>query len=208
METKYNGKVVIFESPIKTILLFLTCVLLIVGQLLSDMRTENPFIFWSGTFLFGIGGLIGIIKFLDPRNIYVSPKSKLGKQLIAEKHQAELETLGDFSYNETGFCVDLNCEVEKYLWQEIKSIIAYKRDDYTVDTICLDIYFQNKSCLTITENTSGWYQFINYLGKNVLLNDDNWQVKIILPAFATNLTLLYDKQSRTLEEVKTEYLIK
>jgi hypothetical protein len=113
---------------------------------------------------------------------------------------------GIFSYTEDGFIIKFKTHDRSIKWSDIETIIAYKRDLMTTDQICFDLFYQNSLSSTISEDTEGWSQFVNRMQEAFPQIDKDWWGKIIHPAFKTNMTLLYDKQRRNLEEVvKTSY---
>ncbi|MER2996893.1 hypothetical protein [Pontibacter populi] len=62
----------------------------------------------------------------------------------------------------------------------------------TVDEIRVDI-LTGTSTITIAEETPGYYVFKEKL-KAVFPNSDmNWEEKVVKPAFAENLTVIYKK---------------
>ena len=79
-------------------------------------------------------------------------------------------------------------------WDEITQIIAYKRDQITIDRIELEIVFGDKAFM-ISEDLPGWYQFIAKTKEVYPTIPIDWEVKIIQPAFETNLTIIYDKNN-------------
>ena len=53
----------------------------------------------------------------------------------------------------------------------------------------------------MTEETAGWPIFIERLKEQFPTVDEDWNINIAHAAFATNLTLLYDRENRTQEQV-------
>ncbi|KGO86680.1 hypothetical protein [Flavobacterium suncheonense] len=108
---------------------------------------------------------------------------------------------GIFTFFENSFSIKFENSVDSINWSEINSMIAYKMDLYTTDLICLEIYCSNNLNFKINEETPGWFRFIENSKKMLPNITENWESSIVLPAFATNLTLIYDKENRNLEEV-------
>jgi hypothetical protein len=107
--------------------------------------------------------------------------------------------LGKFTYEDGGFIFQFKSEQQKIKWAEIERLIAYKQDLMTTDEICMDIVFNNWQA-TISEETPGWYQFVEKT-KLVFPNiPKNWDTEIAQPPFATNLTILYQRQDREMPE--------
>ncbi len=136
-----------------------------------------------------------IARLLNPKNLFVTYKSKLGKEILKQRFIEAQETLGFFSYSDDGFTF-LN---KLYRWNDISTVFTFKLDLYTSDEICVDIFMIDNSSLRIDESTPGWFQFTKQLNHHLSISDE-WESNVIHPAFATNLTLPFDKQGTTLEQ--------
>lgn len=108
---------------------------------------------------------------------------------------------GIFSYTEAGFSIGPEGKAEHYLWNDISSMIGYKRDNFTTDCICLDVFCDNNRQIHINEEIKGWSMFLNKSNEQFPQINKIWTIDIASPAFKTNLTLVYDREGRTLEEV-------
>jgi hypothetical protein len=86
-------------------------------------------------------------------------------------------------------------------WTDIVSMIGYKRDYLTSDSICMGIFCENDRGFEKTEDMPGWFQFLVHMKKVFPCIDQSWETHIAMPAFETNLTLLYDRYNRPLAEV-------
>ncbi|UOQ80085.1 hypothetical protein [Hymenobacter sp. 5414T-23] len=150
----------------------------------------------------GGGGLMLLYKLLNPKNLFVTHNSALGKQVIAEEFKAAQASLGPFSYDAAGFLLTQELGTAYYAWGDLESVFGYKRDEYVTDEICLDLFFGNTSSLTLTESTLGWYQFLIKLQQHVPSISPDWQMIIAVPAFETRLILLFDKASRPQHQVE------
>jgi hypothetical protein len=71
----------------------------------------------------------------------------------------------------------------------------------TTDEICIDIFCDDNISFRVTEETAGWFVFLERLKEQFPTVEEDWNVSIAHPAFATNLTLLYDRENRTQEQV-------
>jgi len=199
---RFKGRKVIWESRTKQVLTILICFLFtFIGLWIGD--TEKPQ-FWVSIVLFAFGGVFMLVRFLNPKNIFVTPKSKIGKEILAERAEFDVYQNGFFEYTENGFKNSVELNNESYKWEEIQTVYGYKVDLLTYDEICIDVYTIDQKNFTITESTGGWFQFISRLSENIKSIEIDWYVKIANPAFEKNLTLLYDKQNRTIEQIRTE----
>jgi hypothetical protein len=107
-----------------------------------------------------------------------------------------LEQDGIFSYENNQFSFPFFDNIKKYYWDDIKILIAYKEDLNTYDEIYLRILFTDRQVFEINETTPGWYKFLNKLKENISTIPENWDSEITKPAFATNTTVIFDKENR------------
>jgi len=101
---------------------------------------------------------------------------------------------GIFTYNEKGFSIEQKDGAHKILWEEIDKITAYKIDLMTFDEICLHVDHKEGK-FTISEDTPGWHLFVKKTKLIFSGIDREWDIKIVYPSFATNLTVIYEKHS-------------
>lgn len=100
--------------------------------------------------------------------------------------------LGGFQYDVEGFTINYKDFSKRVNWDEITKLIAYKRDQITVDRIELEIVFGDKAFM-ISEDLPGWYQFVIKTKEIYPTIPKDWDVKINQPAFDKNVTTIYDK---------------
>jgi hypothetical protein len=155
--------------------------------------------------LFGGGGVFMLIELLNPHNLFVTPNSKLAKEIISEREESFKNDYGIFNYDEIGFIVELETIKKHYDWNEIETVYGYKVDLLAYDEICLDIFTKDEKYFTITESSLGWFQFVTRLSQNITSIREECFFEIANPAFQKNLTLLYDKYNRTSQEIKKHY---
>ena len=182
--------------------LVLSCILialLIIVLYYFDFHKTKSLIFWPLIILF-FALLFKTIKLLTDKNLFFISENKIDSDKI-DQDGFNFESEGIFEYLDNSFVVkSMSLNIP---WSDIDSIIAYKKDLLTTDSICIDIVYYNDS-LTICEETDGWSQFLLRI-KNVFNTiPENWELEISRPAFEKKLTLLYDRQDRTLDEVVFE----
>jgi hypothetical protein len=199
----YNNKRLIWESRTKQIWIVAGSLLFVAAAIWTKNKT-SPFMFWATIIFFGGGGLFMLVRLLNPKNLFVTHDAELGKTILAEQFLKDQDDLGFFEYNDKGFSLTDYKGVTHYNWSDIETIFGFKEDQMTTDEICLDIFFNNKSSIRLTESTLGWYQFNKQLTKAIPTIPENWDGEIMLPAFATNMTLLFDKNGKTKDEAETE----
>ena len=77
---------------------------------------------------------------------------------------------------------------------EINRIEAYKVDQMTYDTICFDIWFNDK-IVTISEDNSHFDTLDNLFSKELINYHGNWRKKVTMPPFQENRTVVFEKCS-------------
>ena len=158
--------------------------------------------FWATIIFFGGGGLFMLVRLLNPKNLFVTHDAELGKQILAEQFLKDQEDLGFFSYTDTGFNLKEHKGVTHFNWADIETIFGFKEDRFTTDEICMDIFFSDKTSIRLSESTPGWYQFNKRLGNEMPTVSHNWDTEIVQPPFATNMTLLFNKDDRSREQAE------
>jgi len=138
----------------------------------------------------------------------VSVKTTLGLRLIVAMLARARSTEGRFrnqspqgggasvSLTQTGFQVQSIREglvpPRVFQWREIKAIVAYKRDCFAYDLLCLAVE-DASGVIEICEQDDGWDDFIKALGTNLpgSVPRENWWPQVVQPPFATNPTVVY-----------------
>lgn len=78
------------------------------------------------------------------------------------------------------------------LWSDIKEIIAYKVDLFTIDDVRFGFRTTGKDeYYIISEDYTGFLELEKALTINLPRFDNTWRETVILPAFATNLCTIY-----------------
>ncbi len=132
---------------------------------------------------------------------FLLKRKKNEKQKFEKRYADE----GIFSYTETCFTISIDSKPTSIQWDEIDTLLAYKKDLLTTDETCLDMHWSGRM-IRISESTNGWYQFLDRLPKIFPGIKQGWDFDIIHPAFTTNLTLLFDRKGRSMEQMlKEEY---
>jgi hypothetical protein len=82
-------------------------------------------------------------------------------------------------------------------WNAITRLVAFKRDVFIVDLICLQLTYGERGqqkCLEVHEEMLGFQNLIDALPSRFPLRDENWWYKVAFPAFVPNATTLWEKQ--------------
>lgn len=120
----------------------------------------------------------------------------------SKSHDCLLETPG-IAFNESNIVLSQGEKPVSVPWSRIQSIIGYKKDGLVIDYIVLEFYTSD-SRFVVNDEMSGFLELVHDLGRFLALSHEGWFHSIAVPAFETNLTLVYDQQGRTLEEVLAE----
>lgn len=201
MEQRFNKKRVIWESKREQIAL-IAIFFLFVAMAIWTRNKSSTFSFWVSIIFLGGFGMFFLVRLLNPKNIFVTPDSQHGKKILADHFLMEQESLGFFTYSDDGFSFPKQNEAKFYKWSEIETVFGFKEDRFATDEICMEIFMSKNVSLRITESTPGWFQFQKRLIKNIPSFQDTWQGEIVVPAFETMLTLLFDKKGRTQKEAE------
>ena len=165
---------------------------------------DNFWFGWVGLVFFGAISLLFLIKFINPKFKWVNDTDSNSKE-FADKTKTDFETLyndnGLFTYTDNGFIVKTESGDKVVEWTQINTLTGFKRDYFATDCICLVVEYDNNQRFEITEEHSGWFQFLEHSKKAFPTIDKSWEIEISTPAFETNMTVLFDRQNRTLAEM-------
>lgn len=199
----YNNQKLIWESKTKQVwLVIVSCLFIAVAIWTKDKYSS--FMFWAIIIFFGGCGLFMLIRLINPNNLFVTHDTELGKQILADQFQKAQEEIGFFDYSDTGFNLKEHNGVTHHNWSDIETIFGFKEDRLTTDEICMDIFFSDNNNIRLTESTPGWHQFNKRLSQAIPTVSENWDTEVVQPPFASNMTLLFDKGSRTKEQAEKE----
>ncbi len=95
---------------------------------------------------------------------------------------------------DTGFTVEIDNSPLEVQWQAIRAITAYKLDLFAVDEICMELE-AGDSIIRFSESVAGWDEFIEKMQVVFPVIDKEWCRKVASPPFATNHTILYERNS-------------
>lgn len=204
MDTKkLNGKRVFWSSKWDKLWL-----LIIPAFFLVDIFIRNKYSsFWFWTIL--IGATVFIIYILyhifHPGIFWVDTKSKEGKNIQEQAFELRYNHTGVFQYEKTGFSFTDKDDTIFVAWNDIEAIFAYKKDLMTVDELNIEVFLNNNMRIRLTEEIDGWFQFIIKIKEIFPGIDKEFDIKLIFPAFETNLTLVYNATNKTQSELINKY---
>jgi hypothetical protein len=133
-------------------------------------------------------------------------KFDIGEDVKKQNWDIKFNDLGIFTYNTLGFDIDLKDGFHSIKWTDIERLQAYKADLLTTDEICIDITFDNKTII-VTEETKGWYQFIDKLKSALPFTNDNWEALVLETPFEYNLTTIYERTDRKMPSKSNFYSV-
>ena len=132
----------------------------------------------------------------------ITGKTEANQSIDLNKNFMEIyNDNGIFTFNDNSFSIQIENSIKEINWSEINSMLAYKIDLYATDLITLEIYCSSNFNFKINEETPGWFRFLKNSKKMFPQITENWEMNIAVPAFETNLTLIYDNENRDLETV-------
>ena len=80
-------------------------------------------------------------------------------------------------------------------WSDVKTVTAFKRDQYATDLMCLLFEMPGRGTLELNEDMQGWQHLIESL-PNYLPDTppwEKWWSTVAFPAFKANGTTLFDR---------------
>ena len=94
----------------------------------------------------------------------------------------------------TGFSIKENNLMLLHIrWSDVSKLAAFKRDDFTVDTLCIQVNTELGHSALLTEDMAGFIDFLERMTAVVPGIPTDWRRKVIPTAFAENYTLLFQK---------------
>ena len=207
MDTKrLAGKRVFWTSRWDKLWLLFVPIVMIVDIFYSQRYSS----FWFWTIL--SGGTVWVIYILyhmfHPRFFWIDPKGNEGKLIQHKAFDLRYNDTGRFEYNDAGFHYTQDAGTMFVAWSDIETIFAFKRDLMTIDELNIAVFLKSNMQIQLTEETDGWFQFIVKI-KEVFPNiDKDFDSKIVLPPFQTNLTLVYNSTDMSQSELISQYFDK
>jgi len=96
---------------------------------------------------------------------------------------------------DSGFAIVTAKSTDAVSLDEVRAIVAYKLDELTTDLVCCDIVTgaaDGEQIRTIHEELLGFDAAMNAF-EALPSFDRQWRDKVVLPPFATNRTVIYDR---------------
>jgi hypothetical protein len=85
--------------------------------------------------------------------------------------------------------------VHQATWNQINGVVAYKRDCFAVDLLCIG-FATPHGRFEANEGMEGWAELIELLPTYVpgTPKPEEWRGKVVQPPFAENATTLYSRK--------------
>ncbi len=99
--------------------------------------------------------------------------------------------------NQAGFAVtttDSSSPQASLEWRDVNAVLAYKRDLYTVDLICLG-FVAVSGTIEVHEEMRGWSELLELLPSRLpgVPPSSEWWERVAKPPFASSVTKLYER---------------
>jgi len=80
-------------------------------------------------------------------------------------------------------------------WKDVQRVVVFKRDHFTVDCICICFELPEGRCCEFNEEMTGYKELIEKLPEYLpgCRHPENWFSEVAFPAFATNVTEIYQR---------------
>ncbi len=81
-------------------------------------------------------------------------------------------------------------------WGEVEKVLAFKRDNFSKDEICLLFVCERDQCLEVTEEDQGYRQVGSLNCEIICLASrpsEEWFMNVAFPAFKTNTRMLWER---------------
>lgn len=79
-------------------------------------------------------------------------------------------------------------------WNDVEKIAAFKRDMFTTDLICFEFKKIGKDLFfEVNEDMIGFIELEQRIKELFPSSDQDWRLRVVLPAFARDYTVIYEK---------------
>jgi hypothetical protein len=133
------------------------------------------------------------------------------KQLIKDSEAGTLPKIslekpenGVIGINENGFHLTIDRRKKKYeeqvKWNEVEEIVAFKRDLFAYDLICLGFKISrdyNTIEVEVNEHMLGFDNLMKAVENQFGVRNEDWFRQVAVPAFAVNMTTIWPKKENT-----------
>lgn len=203
-EKQLEGKQIFWANKWYSLWLLVIPICLFVDVLTTDKYS----LFFSWLVLIAVPLFTAYVLYymFHPKFVWLDETSIDGKKLWKRKMEIIFADAGAFSYTEKGFGFTEKGQTNSFLWEDLDSILVYKRDLVATDQLNMELFFKTRPKLHLIEETDGFYQFMDRIKQVFPSIDKEFEAALMFPAFETNLTLIYDSGNRSLKEVLNQHV--
>jgi hypothetical protein len=158
------------------------------------------FLFLLASFFLAIALFLSY-RVISPKYKFLSPGSEEYKEYILNKIEGIKNDPGVFTYNEDKFSVETEDGAKTYPWAEVKTVIACRQGKGSKETIFMMVIMDDNYMFQVDVETPGVFLFQTKIKENITKIPDNWEDEILTPAYKEGKMLLFDKDSRKLDEI-------
>lgn len=192
-----NKKQIVYKDKPRTVTLLVISWTLTIASLFAG--------FLPGFFFFAICAAVATYPFIHPSKKVIFFNSKEHIAQSKTEFDEKLKDAGIFTYTGEGFSINIQDKETFVSWSEIQAVFGYKVNQYIVDEIRADIFVRDGHSFTVSEETPGWYIFLDKIAAQFPVINKSWALNIMVPAFEKSLTLVYERQGRSVEEATRYY---
>ena len=117
--------------------------------------------------------------------------TKVNDLILRRIHRGENSNIS-IQVSDYGIIISDEKDKMQIAWNDITKIVAFKRDLYAVDVICIAIE-RNDGVCELNEEMKGFSDLFGFMEKNLYVSP-SWYIDIMTPAFATNMIIIYEKR--------------
>jgi hypothetical protein len=82
-------------------------------------------------------------------------------------------------------------------WDDVLRLLAYKRDEFTTDLVCLDIELRGGRILSVHEEVPGWEDFLDAAERALpdMHSFRSWFPQVAQPPFARSEHVVFEREA-------------
>ena len=174
----------VINSGRKVFFHFVCCLGVVALGIFMVQKGRSPVAAWSAIVFFGIGGLVFFLQLMG----------------VYPRHTAERKCC-KVIFDSEGFAIirpnPRGVQSRSMAWSEVCSATAFKRDLGIVDCVCLFLARKDGTGIEADEEMEGWCDFCGALTMYLpgCQSWGKWYLEVAFPAFVTNATEVYIRNS-------------
>jgi hypothetical protein len=90
--------------------------------------------------------------------------------------------------------IDGDSKVKEITWAEVVEVVAYKRDCFSVDQMCVALV-GHEDVLEVSEGMNGWNELLDSFAEYLpgCRSKDTWYPEVMRPPFKENRTIIFSR---------------